>query len=214
MTISPKNLCAGILAGGLSRRMGGEEKSLMLLAGSSLIMHVFERIRKLEDAPNQTLINANGEASRFKSFDVPIIADAIEGFAGPLAGIHAMMKWLREHSPQTTHLASFAADTPFFPENYLLRMMHESNLSPDAIVLASSGGHRHPVFGIWPVVHFTALDHFLRKGETRKVMAFVSQFENNSVDFLVDKDETSKPDPFFNINTPEELLLAQKFLDT
>jgi len=188
-----------ILAGGLSRRMGGEEKSLMTLHGSTTIERVKSRLSSQID---DIVINANGDAERFSHLNLPVVADTVEGFVGPLAGVLAGMRWAAENSKHT-HIITAAADTPFFPEDYAMRMKEAET----QIVLASSNGRRHPVFGLWPISLADALEHFLVVEENRKVMLFVERYSNSIVEF---PNAENGDDQFFNVNTPDDMQVAEK----
>ena len=192
-----------ILAGGLSRRMEGQEKSLLKLGGTPLIGHVLNRI---SPQVGKVIINANGDANRFSDLGVPVQADTIEGFAGPLAGVLAGMRWAQSNA-RFSHIITAAADTPFFPANYCEQMVSASKQETAEIALASSNGRRHPVFGLWPVSLADALEHFLVKEENRKVMLFVDRFSNCEVEFGVESH-----DPFFNVNTPEDFAAAEAMI--
>jgi len=188
-----------ILAGGLSRRMGGEEKSLMKLGGNTPIEMVKTRLARQVE---QIILNANGDASRFEFLNLPVVRDTVDGFVGPLAGILTGMRWVEENSDHT-HVITAAADTPFFPDNYVDKML---NMEAE-IVLAASNGRRHPVFGLWPITLADALEHFLVEEENRKVMLFVQRYKNAIVDF---PNSTNDEDPFFNVNTPDDMSVAEK----
>lgn len=190
-----------ILAGGQSRRMQGLEKSLVEFHGRRLIEHVFDR---LTGQVGEIVVNANGAPDRFSFLDVPIVADRIAGYAGPLAGIHAGLDWCRRNRTHISHVLSVAADTPFFPTNLAAEFC--SAIGPNEIGLAASNNRRHPVFGLWPVSLAGDLENFLH-GEDRKVMMFVQNHVHSTVDFS-ESDGTGELDPFFNINTPDDLQLA------
>src|SRR5690242_21926253 len=102
-----------ILAGGLSRRMGGGDKCLRALGGKPILAHIIERIRPQVGA---LVLNANGDPARFASFGLPVAGDVVEGFAGPLAGVLTGMEWAARHAPACRFLASFASDAPFVPQ--------------------------------------------------------------------------------------------------
>lgn len=196
---------AVVLAGGLSRRMGDQEKSLLELDGQPIIGHVIERL-KTQSA--NILINANGDPDRFARFNLPVQADTVEGFAGPLAGILAGMRWCQSNQPDCEYVLSVASDTPFYPDTLVEKLMAEIPQEEGAIALASSNNRRHPVFGLWSISLADELQHFLVDEGNRKVMLFVQRYPNCLVDFGVNCD----PDPFFNVNTPEDLEQAQKFI--
>lgn len=193
-----------ILAGGLSRRMNGREKSLLELEGEPLIVRVSKRLGK--QVP-QVIINANGNPERFSELGLSVQPDTVEGFAGPLAGVLAGMRWAERKSPGITRILTVAADTPFFPQDYAEKMIKTADAENAEIALAGSGGRHHPVFGLWPVKLANKLEAFLVKEEGRKVMLFVERFANCRIDF---GDITRGNDPFFNVNTPGDLADAKQ----
>lgn len=189
-----------ILAGGLARRMGGGDKPMLSLEGRPLLDHVIARLRPQVDT---MILNANGDPARFADFGLSVAADPIDGFAGPLAGVLAGLRWTAEHHEDAEGIVSVAGDTPFFPDNLVARLLEARDGNPDRIVLARCGGHNHPVFGYWPLACADALETFLKTGTTRKVLAFVDDHANARAEF-----EGSDHDPFFNINTPDDLARA------
>ncbi|HWK63326.1 MAG TPA: molybdenum cofactor guanylyltransferase MobA [Rhizobiaceae bacterium] len=196
------NVIAGIiLAGGRSRRMGGGDKCLRRLGGRPLLRHVIDR---LAPQAGPLAISANGDPSRFAEFSVPVVPDTIPGFAGPLAGVLAGMEWARRET-DATWLVSVASDTPFFPTDLVSRLATAAD--QENIVVASSGGRRHPVFALWPVTLAPALRAFLEDGATYKVSTFVEGHESAVVDFAMI--EATGGDPFFNVNTQEDLAVAE-----
>jgi len=196
-----------ILAGGLSRRMEGTEKSLMELAGKPLITHVRDRL-----APQvaRLIVNANGDAARFDFLGLPAVADTIPHHAGPLAGILAGMRWAEAQTPDLRFIATAATDTPFFPADFVARLASASGFAQDRIALATSGGYRHPVFGLWPVALANDLETFLNSGQGGKVMRFVERHRLTEVDFDLLLADGGPMDPFFNVNTPEEFERARR----
>ena len=189
------DVCGVILAGGLSRRMEGTEKSLLPVCGIPLIQRVKTR---LADQVSPILLNANGDGSRFSFLDLPIQPDPLEGFAGPLAGVLAGMKWAEG---SFEWIITAAADTPFFPKDYASKMVELRG--ENKIILAASNQRRHPVFSLWHVSLAENLESFLVRGD-RKVMLFVQEYANQTVNF-----EFDKFDPFFNVNTPSDLEQAE-----
>lgn len=193
-----------ILAGGLARRMGGGDKPMLVLDGRPILSHVVDRLRPQVDT---MMLNANGDPARFSEFGLPVAADPVGGFAGPLAGVLAGLRWAQEHQSRIEGIISVAGDTPFFPTDLTERLLDARAGERDRIVLARCGGHNHPVFGYWPLAHADALDAFLREGTTGKVLAFVDMHPNARAEF-----EEDGHDPFFNINTPEDLAQAEAFV--
>lgn len=192
------------MAGGLSRRMGGGDKCQLKLQGKTLLQRVIERASPQVDT---LVLNANGDASRFSSYQLPVISDCVEGFVGPLAGILTGMSWVREHFPDCEWVASFASDTPFFPQDLVQRLLSSVAEQQGDLACAVSDGRRHPVFGLWPVRLYDDLYRTLVKEETRKMGAWIARYRCTEVNY-----DCQPIDPFFNINTPEELELAQKIV--
>jgi molybdopterin-guanine dinucleotide biosynthesis protein A len=202
----PQTAVGVILAGGLSRRMDGREKAFLPLDGKPLIRHVIDRLGSRLDA---LAINANGDPARFAEFGLPVIADTIPGYAGPLAGILAGMRWAQEQHPQATHIVTAAADTPFFPTELAERLLSAAQNERPTVAIAVSDGHRHPVFGCWPVALADELEAFMHSGEGGKVMVFAQNHAIKDVPFASTMVGGASMDPFFNINTPADLDIAR-----
>lgn len=201
---------AVVLAGGLSTRMGEAEKSLLDLGGRPLIGHVIDRVVGQVDF---TVINANGDPSRFSMFDFPVLADTAKGFAGPLAGLLAGMQWCTREHHDVTHLLSVAGDTPFFPANLCKGLRQSLPRGNHGISLAYCDGQRHPTFGLWPVSLLADLHQFLVVEGNRKIMLFVEKYPLSKVDFSFAVHQYRGLDPFFNVNTPEELAIARRSIE-
>ena len=137
-----------LLAGGLARRMGGGDKCLRPLSGETLLARVIARV-----APQvgPLILNANGDPARFAPYGLPVVADVVEGHAGPLAGILTALDWAAEHAPHHPLVASFATDAPFLPRDMVEVMVEARDLAGADLACAVSGGRTHPVFGLWPV---------------------------------------------------------------
>ncbi len=191
-----------ILAGGLARRMGGGDKALLPLAGRPMLDHVVERLRGQCD---DLLLNANGDPARFESFGLPIVADTVPDFAGPLAGILAGLDWTAVHRPQTEWLLSVAADTPFLPADLAARLGAARAAAGTPLACAASGGRAHHAIGLWPVSLREDLRRSLGVGE-RKIAAWTGRHGVAIAEWPVEPF-----DPFFNINTPEDLAEAERF---
>nr|WP_276562395.1 molybdenum cofactor guanylyltransferase MobA [Hoeflea prorocentri] len=198
-----------VLAGGLSRRMGGGDKSLRPLGDGSMLSRVVERLRP---QVGRLLLNANGDPERFSQFGLPVVADQVEGFAGPLAGISAAMEWASIHEPGMSHIVTAASDTPFFPTDLVAGLLSANDGGSETIVMATSGGFRHPVFSLWPVCLRDDLTAWLRDTDTLKVMAWVQRHDLLSVEFANVETAAGPVDPFFNANTPEDLAAAEDIL--
>jgi len=194
-----------LLAGGLSRRMGGGDKSLMELGGDTILARVVKRARPQVET---LILNANGDPGRFEGFQLPIIEDVIGGFAGPLAGILTGMTWTLENVPDATWMASFATDAPFLPEDLVVRLEDAVEKSDADIACAMSAGRTHPVFALWRIALKEDLHRAMEDEDMRKIDRWTSRYRVEHVEFDVEQF-----DPFFNVNRPENLDEASKLLN-
>jgi molybdopterin-guanine dinucleotide biosynthesis protein A len=192
-----------LLAGGKARRMGGGDKCLRQLGGRPLLAHAIERAGPQVAS---MVINANGQPGRFADFGLPVVADGIAGFAGPLAGVLAGLDWAAENASNSDYVASFATDAPFFPTDLVARLAEAVAAGAD-LACAASGGRSQPVFGLWPVGLRAALRRALIDEEMRKVDVWTARYQLAEVSF-----ETTDGDPFFNANRPEDLVTAEDIL--
>ena len=195
-----------LLAGGQSRRMGGGDKALRLLGQQTLLDRVIDRVRP---QVARLVLNANGDPTRFARFNLPVVADSIEGFAGPLAGILAGLDWTAANQPDCGYLVSLATDAPFLPEDLVARLVEGMEQEGAELACAASGGQPHPVIGLWPVHLRDQLRRALTLEGIRKVDMWTARYPMATVDFPI-----TTIDPFFNANRPEDLdraaaLLAQ-----
>jgi molybdopterin-guanine dinucleotide biosynthesis protein A len=194
-----------LLAGGQSRRMGGGDKSLRLLGGVSLLERVIERLRPQVDA---LVLNANGDPARFDQFGLPVVADSVPDFAGPLAGVLAGLDWTAAHRPDCSDIVSAATDAPFLPLDLVDRLAAAREAVGADLACAASGGRAHPVFGLWPVRLREDLRRAVLEEGIRKVDQWTSRHR------LVTASFAAHPiDPFFNANRPEDLELAAALLN-
>jgi molybdenum cofactor guanylyltransferase len=190
-----------VLAGGQSRRMGGGDKCLRLLGGRPILAHIIARARPQVAA---LALNANGEPGRFAAFDLPVVADSIADFAGPLAGVLAGLDWAAT-LPACTHVASFAGDAPFFPLDLVERLTAAVADGRHDLACAASAGRAHPVFGLWPMALREDLRRALEVEAMRKVDAWTARHRLATVEFAA-----VPIDPFFNANRPEDLAEAER----
>ncbi|ESY80800.1 molybdopterin-guanine dinucleotide biosynthesis protein A [Mesorhizobium sp. LNHC221B00] len=197
-----------ILAGGQSRRMGGGDKSLLPLGGGCVLDQVLSRF-----GPQiETLaLSANGDPERFSRFGLPVLADTVPGFAGPLAGILTGLEWAVAGTPCEA-IVTAAGDTPFLPLDLVDRLAAAASENPGSIAVASSAGRRHPTFALWPVECRDALRQFLVDEDNRRVSAFIERHGHVEVEFPVP--QSAGPDPFFNINVPDDLAQAARLLQS
>jgi molybdopterin-guanine dinucleotide biosynthesis protein A len=193
-----------ILAGGLARRMGGGDKTLIRIGEQTILERTIARV-----GPQCAglLINANGDVSRFSRFGVPVVADAIAGFAGPLAGILAGLDWVAANAPECEWLLSVPGDCPFLPRDLVSRLHEARAASERPLACAQSGEWRHPVVGLWPV----ALREDLRRALGAGLRKIESWTENHGVALAAWPAEPV--DPFFNVNTPEDAAEAERLAE-
>lgn len=157
------------------------------------------------------VINANGDANRFDSFELPVVADSVSGFVGPLAGVLAGMRWSLAHAPAARWIATVSTDAPFVPADLVARLMAPILRGDGEIALAASDGELHPVIGVWPVALADDLEAALGAG-VRKVLRWTDTHATSIVEFPPEIVGGRTIDPFFNANTPEELATARALL--
>lgn len=199
MTNKPLGL---VLAGGLARRMGGGDKSLIEIGGVTILERVLSRMKP---QCSRMIINANGDASRFGFTGLPIVPDDIPDFAGPLAGILAGLDWAAANEPDTEYIASVPGDCPFLPRELVQRLEEARNHEGKPLACAKSGDWRHPVVGLWPVALRADLRHALMKEQLHKIEVWTARY---GVATAVWPDQPI--DPFFNVNTPEDAARANE----
>lgn len=202
----PEPAAAGVLlAGGLARRMGGGDKGMRELGGETLLARVISRVRP---QVGPLILNANGAPERFAAFNLPVAADCVPGFAGPLAGVLTGLEWVLEHAPGTAWLASFPTDAPFLPRDLVARLLDAVAREGADLACAASGGRRHPVVGVWPVHLAGELRRAVEIEGIRKVDDWTGRYRLAVADYAV-----APFDPFFNANRPEDLAEAERILN-
>jgi len=203
----PDGVVGVLLAGGKSSRMGGGDKCLRMIGGRAILARVIDRLRP---QVSEMAINANENPDRFAAYGLPVVADSIAGYAGPLAGVHAGLEWVKANRPGIEHVVTVATDTPFFPEDLVARLRASSD-DRSALRIAKSEVGTHYVIGLWPVALADALKASLERGD-RRVGAWVKDHEAVEVDFPQVQVGGRVIDPFFNINAPEDLAMAEALL--
>ena len=193
-----------LLAGGLARRMGGGDKCLRPLAGETLLARVIARA-----APQvgPLILNANGDPARFAPYDLTVVADVVEGHAGPLAGILTALDWAAENAPHHPLMASFATDAPFLPRDLVATMVEARDMAGADLACAASGGRAHPVFGLWPVELRADLRAALVEQGERKIDRWTASHRLVEVAF-----PCVPVDPFFNANREDDLAEAERLI--
>lgn len=191
-----------VLAGGRSSRMG-RDKAGVTLGGRSLLSHVLARL-----SPQTAQIAVNADAA--DGHDLPVISDRIPGKAGPMAGIHAAMMY--GAGLPATHVVTVSVDCPFFPADLVSRLAGAVS-HPEQIAIAASEGRSHPVFGLWPTALAGDLEEWVRIDEKHRVRDFLLRHDVTEVSFPLHPTRASVLDPFFNINTPDDLMEAERWLE-
>ncbi len=187
---------AVILAGGLARRMGGGDKSRLLVGGRSILARIVDCLVPQLD---RVALNANGDPVRFADFGLPVLPDPLPGNPGPLAGVLAGLDWAAANRAEW--LVSVSGDCPFLPGDLVTRL-HAAR-GAGRMAVAASGGRTHPVVALWPTGCRSELREFLSAGE-RKVGAFTARLGGGVAEWAAEP-----IDPFFNVNSPEDLARAE-----
>ena len=201
------NVPGVILAGGQSRRMNRKDKSFLEISERTLLDMTIERLRSQSD---KMAINTNSYSSKYKRYGLPILRDHLEGYLGPLAGVLTSMKWAKDIGFEK--VITVAVDTPLFPLNLVKELYQKMEVSDSDIVFAASSTDRkqgkilHPVFGLWKTYLCDDLRKQLGQG-IRKVTLWSAKHKTSSVCFSNDL-----VDPFFNINTPDDIELLKEYL--
>ncbi len=192
-----------ILAGGLSRRMGGDDKALLRIGGRTILAHVIERIGP---QVNTLVLNANGDPDRFSEYGLTVAPDTVAGHAGPLAGVLCGLEWAAANAPGSAWVATVPTDAPFLPADLVARLLAAAETGAD-MVCAESRGRAHPVCGLWPVRLRAELRRAMVEEEIRKVDIWTARYRLARADFPADP-----LDPFFNANTPDDLAEAERLM--
>ncbi|MGE5158890.1 MAG: molybdenum cofactor guanylyltransferase MobA [Gemmatimonas sp.] len=191
-----------LLAGGLARRMGGGDKPMRKIAGRTILERVIARLAPQCDG---LILNANGDPARFAGFGLPVIADGVPDFPGPLAGILAALDWAAVNRPEVAFMLSAAADCPFLPRDLVARLSAARQEQDAALAVAASDGQSHPVIGLWRVALRDELRHALIEEDIRKIDRWTARYKLATVAW-----PTDPVDPFFNANTIEDVAEAER----
>jgi molybdenum cofactor guanylyltransferase len=189
-----------VLAGGLARRMGGGDKALIRIGSETILQRALARLVPQVDG---VVLNANGDPERFASFGLPVVADSVPDFAGPLAGILAGLDWVAANRTDIEWVVSVPGDCPFLPRDLVARL-HAARAAEDkALACAHSGDWRHPVVALWQVALREDLRHAVTVEDLRKIEVWTTRHGVALADW-----PTEPVDPFFNVNTPEDVARA------
>ena len=196
------NILAVVLAGGKSRRFG-RDKSQVKLGDKILIDYILSEIL---DFYNDILIVANEPIKFLDSNKITLIEDIRKGL-GPLGGVFSAMKWVRDNKKDYEWVSTFPVDTPFFKKDHLSKFYKEIDLNKSKLFFMKSKNTRHNIFGLWSLELFEKLESALNSGD-RKVELWANEIGVKTIDF----EHENNKDPFFNINTEEDLEAAKKML--
>jgi molybdenum cofactor guanylyltransferase len=193
-----------ILAGGLARRLGGGDKSLHIVGDRSVLTRLIER---LTPQVTRVILNANDDPGRFGSLGLPVVADSLPDHPGPLAGVLAALDWTARSAPGIEWVVTVPGDAPFIPHNLVIRLHTERHGVGAIIACAASGGRTHPVIALWPASVRDELRSAVAEHGIRRIDRFTQRYACAVVDW-----STLPVDPFFNVNSPDDLAEANRLV--
>jgi len=191
-----------VLAGGLARRMGGGDKALIKIGSATILERTLARLTPQVEG---VVLNANGDPARFAPFGLPVVADSVPDFAGPLAGILAGLDWVAANRPAIEWVVSVPGDCPFLPRDLVMRLHEVREREGKPLACAHSGDWRHPVVGLWQVALREDLRRAVTVEDLRKIEVWTARHGVALADW-----PTEPVDPFFNVNTPEDVERATR----
>jgi molybdopterin-guanine dinucleotide biosynthesis protein A len=197
-------IVGAILAGGLARRLGGGDKALRMVGDRTILARMADR---LMPQVTRLVISANDDPRRFAGFRVPIVADSVLNHPGPLGGVLASLDWVASSAPDVARVLTVPGDVPFIPRDLVARLRAGIDHEPRAIACAASGGRRHPVIALWPVALREELRRAVAEEGIRRVETFLQRYSCSVADW-----PTDAVDPFFNVNTPSDLVEANRLV--
>ena len=201
--MSEHNILGAILAGGQSRRMG-KDKLFLELNNKKLIEYTIDKVKKYL---KNVIIITNQKNEFFLKKNLITVEDCIKGQLGPLVGILTAMKWAKENLKECSWIATFPCDTPFFPETIIQKFIEKSKEKDSLLLCASSHGRKHNIFGLWSIELYEKLRDDLINNKIRKVQDWIKKNKITNVEF-----NFNEYDPFFNINTLDDLEAAKKII--
>jgi molybdopterin-guanine dinucleotide biosynthesis protein A len=193
-----------ILAGGLARRLGGGDKSLRVVGGRTVLSRLVDR---LAPQVSRLILNANDDPQRFGGLGLPVVADSLPDRPGPLAGVLAALEWTAVSEPGIAWVVTVPGDAPFVPRDLVARLQAERLASHATFACAASQGRTHPVIAVWPVSMRDELRSAVAEHGIRRIDRFTQRYPCAVVEW-----PTAPVDPFFNVNTPEDLAEADQLV--
>tara|TARA_B100000073_G_scaffold124182_1_gene101417 strand:+ start:228 stop:845 length:618 start_codon:yes stop_codon:yes gene_type:complete len=197
------NILAVVLAGGKSKRFG-RDKSQVKLGNKILIDYILDEII---DFYKDILVVTNEPIKFSNSNKISLTSDFQKGL-GPLGGVLSAMKWIKDNKKNYKWISTFPIDTPFFKKKHLNKFYKEVDLNKSNLFFMKSKNTRHNIFGLWSLELYEKLEFALNKGD-RKVELWANKMGVKTIDF----DHENNKDPFFNINTEEDLKTAKILLE-
>jgi molybdopterin-guanine dinucleotide biosynthesis protein A len=207
MTADPPTVqptLGAILAGGLARRLGGGDKGLRVVGGRTVIARQIDR---LAPCVTRLIINANDDPARFQELGLPVVADCLPDHPGPLAGVLTALEWIAMTDPAIEWVVTVPGDCPFLPPDLVPRLHAARRREQAALACAGSLGRTHPVVGLWPVSIRRELRDAVADQGIRRIDRFTGRYA-----CAVEQWATDPVDPFFNVNTPEDLAEADRLV--
>ena len=197
------NILGAILAGGKSKRMG-KDKLFLNINDKPIIEYTINKVKKYLE---KVIIVTNHENTYFQQNKLVTVKDCIPGQLGPLVGILTAMEWAKNNIPKCKWIATFPCDTPFFPEEVIIKFIEESKKQDSLLLCASTHGRKHNIFGLWSLDLYERLKNDLIKNNIRKVQEWTEKNNIKNLEF-----NFKNYDPFYNINTEEELKISKNIL--
>ena len=208
MTLKRKDVMGVVLAGGQGRRMGFVNKPLVKIGGQTVLSHILARMSPQLD---EIIINANAAHDAYRDYGLEIVADELGGFLGPLSGVLTAMDWVAMNKAGVSHILTFPGDAPFIPHDLAERLVRAVNDAGEGdqpcLARAVSGGRANPVVGLWPIAIRSELRDSLVNKDIRKIDRFTADYPMQDVQF------DGVPDSFFNINTEDDVKIADRILN-
>jgi molybdopterin-guanine dinucleotide biosynthesis protein A len=193
-----------ILAGGLARRLGGGDKTLRTVGGRPVLNRLIDR---LTPRVTRLIINANDDPRRFEGLELPVVADTLPDHPGPLAGVLTALEWVAQYDPAIEWVVTVPGDAPFLPSDLVQRLHAARRRNGTLLACAGSLGRTHPVIALWPVSIRDALRTAVADEGIRRIDRFTGRYS-----CAVEEWPTEPVDPFFNVNTPEDLTEADRLV--